>query len=179
MIPELDQYDIPFTDIEQKMIDWTKEALALRHEAGEDPEGSLNEHFPVDSPEAILATLMRVNQRAFRVDALMAKITQARGRSRRVKAQSEFEAQRAYDLAMRNNASKRSADSFISAKEKDSDANLEAFEQKRIAHQSGRVVSISEECHEVITQVHWQLEGMRRDLRGMLHALQFDSSLER
>lgn len=178
MIEELGQYDIPFTGIELAMQRWVSEALELRHGVAGDPDGRLTEVNPTDGSRAVTAMLVRVRARSDRVDELLAKATQARGRSKRAEDQAAFSAGIAFDTAMRENAARRTIE-FTSAQERKADAALDSLEQKRIQHHAGKLVSIASEVYEVINQIHWQLESIRKDLRATLHALQFESSLER
>ena len=59
------------------------------------------------------------------------------------------------------------------------DAKLATFEERRNEHQAKRLLDVADETVEVINQMHWSLDALRKDLRGTLHALQFESSLER
>lgn len=173
---QVEVYDIPFVGIEESIYGWVREALELRHGTANDPEGRLNSD--VSDIAAVQHELIRTRQRADRVDELLSKVTQARGRLRRAEEQSKFDADLAYDTASRANSINRRAE-FSSARERHADASLDSIEQKRLAHQAARFVSVAVEAFEVVNQVHWSLESIRKDLRGQLHALQFESSLER
>lgn len=116
--------------------------------------------------------------RSDRVDELLAKVTQARGRVKRAEDQAKFAADLAYDEAARANSINRRAE-FSSARERNADASLDSIQQKRQAHQAARLVSVASEAYEVVNQAHWSLESIRKDLRADLHSLQFESSLER
>lgn len=177
-VQELAVHDISFTEMEQHVVNWAREALELRHGAAGDPDGPLGIPDITAGPHEILVFLLRVQARANRVGELLAKTTQARSRAKRAQDQSKFSAEIAYDEAMRNNAARRTVE-FTSARERAADAALDSLEQRRIAHHAGRLVSVTSEAYEVVSQVHWQLEGLRKDLRAMLHALQFETSLER
>lgn len=179
MIQELVKYDVPYDKIEEAMVEWASEALDLRHGAVEDPDGKLEPLGPSASVADMLQLLYRIQVRTNRVDELLLKAIQAKGRAKRVQEKSEFDAQRAYDEAMRSNAERRTRmiDDFSSARERHSDASLDSFENKRIAHHAGRTVSLASEVYDLINQVHWQLESMRKDVRTSIHALQFELSL--
>lgn len=178
VIEELAVHDIPFTGLEATVVAWVEEALELRHGAVEDPAGRLGAGPIEDSPTAWVEYLRRVRQRADRVDELLAKVTRAKGRAKRAQDQAQFSAELAYDEAMRDNAANRRAE-FVTAKEKHADAALDSLEQRRLAHHAARLVSVTAEAYDVVNQVHWQLDAIRKDTRSTLHALQFEASLER
>jgi hypothetical protein len=178
VMDEVAVFDIPFTDLEERIVGWVREALDLRHGTAEDPDGTLAGILEVEHPDEAVHALRRVVARIDRLDRLMASVTQARGRAKRAEDQAKFVADQAYDEATRLNAANRRAE-FITAKERHADAALDSLEQRRIAHHAARLVSITAEAYEVVNQVHWQLDGLRKDLRTILHALQFERSLER
>jgi hypothetical protein len=175
---EVAPFDIPFEGIEIKITEWVSEALDLRYAAAGDPEGPLRAPELTDTPEDIRLALIRSRLRADRVEELMAKITQARSRVKLARDQAKFAADQAYDEATRKNQTTRRAE-FVTAREKHADASLDSIEQRRIAHQAARLVEVADMAHEVVNRVHWSFEGIRKDLRSTLHALQFESSLER
>lgn len=175
---ELSAHDIPFTEVEDAVLGWVREALELRHGAAGDPQGKLG--YLTDSagiPE-IQNLLLRVRARSDRVDELLAKTTQAKGRAKRALDHAQFTAEVAYDSAAQNLQASRRAE-FTSARERHADAALMSLEQRRLAHHGARLVSVTLEAYDVVKQVHWQLDAIRKDLRASLHALQFESSLER
>lgn len=173
----LSDYDQPFDQVGERVLAWVKEALELRHGAGGDPLGSIRD-APTDTIEEIQNLLLRVRARSDRVDELLNKSTQAKYRAKRAQQDAAFAAANAVDRATSARASKRQQE-FESGRERMADANLEAFEERRIAHQAERLVSVTTEGYEVIHGIHWQLDAIRKDLRAHLHALQFESSLER
>lgn len=175
---ELSAHDIPFTGIEEAITGWVREALELRHGSAGDPAGRIGVPEATADMNEILVLLLRVRVRSDRVDELLAKCTQAKGRAKRAQDQASFSAEVAYDEASRNNAARRTVE-YTSAKERHADASLDSLEQRRVAHHAGRLVSVTAEAYEVVNQIHWQLDGIRKDLRGSLHALQFETSLER
>lgn len=172
----LDVYDIPFSGVEKQAMDWVKEALELRHGEAGDKDGRLGEADPED-PRAMMDLLRRVRARADRVDGLLAAATRARGRARRAKAEAEFSADNAMNEATSERASRRRE--FESSREREADAKTKTFEQRRMAHQASRLVDVTTEAYDVINQIHWQFDAIRKDLRASLHALQFEASLER
>jgi len=173
---ELAAYDVPFNELEQRVLTWVTEALELRHGAAGDPDGPIK-GSPQETPVEIQNLLRRVRTRSDRVDELLSKATLARGRARRAKEEAAFAADRALSEAAVQRAARRVE--FSSGKEREAEAKLDSFEERRIAHQGDRLVSVTQDAYEVISQVHWQLDGIRKDLRAQLHALQFESSLER
>jgi hypothetical protein len=177
VIPELEKYDTPLAGVEQRMTGWVEEALELRHGAAEDPDGTLDGILLVIFPDEVIHALQRVRARSDRVDGLLANITRARGRLRRMQANAKFEAERAYAEAASRGLTHRV--DFSSAKERDSNARLDSFEQERVAHHAAQAVAMADECYEVIRDISWQLNGMRTELRAVLNALQMESSLER
>ena len=175
-LTDLSSYDVPFSSLEEQVLGWAKESLELRHGSAGDPVGSLK-GAPQETQSEVLALLLRVRNRADRVDELLSKATLARGRARRAKEEAAFVAERALMSATQQRSARRVE--FSSAKEREADAKLDAFEERKIAHQGERLVSVTNDVHEVITQIHWQLDALRKDLRATLHALQFEAGLER
>lgn len=166
----------PKEPLETAVLAWVTEALELRHGAAGDPQGAIKD-TEATSPSEIMDLLRRVRSRSDRVDELLSKATLARGRARRAKEEAQFVAERALMQATQRRAANRVE--FSSGREREADAKLDAFEETRVAYQRNRLVSVTNDAHEVITQVHWQLDAIRKDLRSSLHALQFESGLER
>ena len=162
--------------LEQQVLGWVAEALELRHGAAGDPEGSIR-GAPQETVEEMRNLLLRIRQRSDRVDELLSKATLARGRARRAKEEAAFVADQALMTATQQRAARRVE--FSSAKEREADAKLDAFEERRVSYLRDRLVSVCNDAYEVIQQVHWQLDAIRKDLRSALHAVQFESSLER
>lgn len=174
---ELSFYDAPFSGMETRIVGWVSEALELRHGAGGDPKGKLTPVDPTDGTPAITEALLRVRVRSDRVDELLSRVTLERGRAKRAKEGAQFAADTALMEATKHHADRRVE--FSSGREREAEAKLDSLEQRRLAHQSDRLVGIANDAYEVISQVHWQLDGIRKDIRATLHALQFESSLER
>lgn len=175
---EVAVYDIPFSELEARVLSWATEALELRHGVAEDPDGVLG--VPEDNADAqeVMHFLRRVRVRSDRVDFLLSRTTQAKARAKRAQEHAQFQADLAFDTAAQQNGANRRQE-FVTAMERKADANLDSLEQRRMAHHAARLVSITTEVHEVVNQVHWQLDAIRKDLRSTLHALQFESGLER
>lgn len=164
------------TSAEKQLMAWVAEALELRHGAAGDPEGPIRGSAQTSSDE-IMDLLLRVRTRSDRVDELQSKVTLAKGRAKRAKDDSAFAADQALMLATQQRGNNRVE--FSSAREREADAKLDAFTERRVLYQRDRLVSYSNDAYEVITQIHWQLDAIRKDLRASLHALQFESGLER
>jgi len=164
------------SDFEAQIMAWVTETLELRHGEAGDPKGRLR-GAEQESIAEMTDLLLRVRARADRVDELLSKVTLARGRARRAKEEAAFTADRALMQATQIRGAKRTE--FSSAAERAADAKLDSFEERRVAYLRDRLVSVTNDAHEVISQVHWQLDAIRKDLRASLHALQFESSLER
>lgn len=176
MTTNIDAFDLPFDEVGGTVLGWVREALELRHGVAGDPKGTIKD-ARTDTTADLTDLLVRVRTRSDRVDELLSKVTLARGRARRAKEEAAFSADRALMVATQNRAARKVE--FSAAKEREAEAKLDAFEERRIAHQGDRLVSITNDAYEVINQVHWQLDAVRKDLRASLHALQFESSLER
>lgn len=161
---------------EDQVLGWVSEAIDLRHGAAGDPDGLLRD-APQETVEEVRALLVRVRARSDRVDELLSIATLARGRARRSKEEAAFAADEALMRATQVVASRRAE--FSSGKEREADAKLAAFEERRVAYLRERLVSVTADAYEVINQIHWQLDAMRKDLRATLHSLQFESGLER
>lgn len=174
----LDELDIPLSTMEERVLGWVKEAIDLRHGDAGDPKGSIRGWGSAeDSIPEVQDLLLRVRARSDRVDELLAKATQAKARAKRAQDEAAFSADRAIMEATKTRAARRAE--FSSGREREAEAKLDAFEERRLAHQAGRLVSVTAEAYEVINQIHWQLDAIRKDLRAILHALQFESGLER
>ncbi len=174
--------EIEYNDLETAILGWVEESLELRHGAAGDPEGNLRgwEYDPAQGAGGVSRQLARVTQRVDRVDELLAKATRARARARRARDEAAFVAEIAYDEATaRNKQIRRAFESFDSRDDRKADATLASLNEKRAAHEANRLVSVAEEAFDVIMQIHWQLDAMRKDLRATIHALQFESSLDR
>lgn len=163
-------------DFERQILCWVEEALDLRHGEAGDPKGRIR-GAEQETIAEMTDLLRRVRARSDRVDELLSKATLARGRARRAKEEAAFTADRALMQATQIRAARRTE--YSSAAERAADAKLDSFEERRVAYLRDRLVSVTNDAHEVISQVHWQLDAIRKDLRASLHALQFESSLER
>ncbi len=159
------------------ILAWVTEALELRHGTAGDPQGRLTAELAMDDPALLRQELIRVRARSDRVEYLLASATQAKARAKRAEDGAKFEAQRAYDEAARMNSARRVE--FSSAAERNAEASLDSFDQRRQAHLAARLVSVATEAYDVINQCARQLSDMRSDLRAAINAQRFESSLER
>ncbi len=166
------------TNVEQALLDIVSEALELRHGDAGDPEGRLTSVDPNDGVQAVYAMLIRVRQRTDRVDYLLARVTQIRGRARRSRENARFEAEFAYNSATSTNERNRTRE-FVTKEERHAQAALASLVEKREAFLADRLVSHADEAYDVVNQVYRQFGDIRNDLRAMFKALQFESSLER
>lgn len=173
---DVSDYDIPFNELEARVMAWVTEALELRHGTAGDPDGRLRD-AATDTMEEVQNLLLRARQRSDRVDELLANATRARGRARRAKEEAAFQADNAVNRATTVRAANRVE--FSAGREREAEAKLDAFDERRAAHLAERLVSVTAEAYDVVNQIHWQLDAFRKDLRAQLHALQFESSLER
>lgn len=176
---QLSAYDIPFTELETTVLGWVREALELRHGDAGDPLGPL-QVLPVEHPFGpmdVVEHLRQIQMRAARVDQLLANCTQARARARRAQDYAKFTAELAFDEATQQNAARRTTE-FTTREERKADAALDSLEERRLAHQAARLVSVTDEAYEVVRQIHWQLENLRKDARAAINALHIDARLE-
>jgi hypothetical protein len=172
-------YDIPFTEIESSVMAWAREALELRQGEAGDPEGRIMPVHISEGHRAVLDMLARVRRRSDRIDELLAKATMAKARAKRTQDQAKFDAEVAYDTAANDNANNRAPERMVSREERHADAALLSLNERRRAHQAERLVSITTEAHRLISDASWQLGDIRKELREIIHAIQFESSLER
>lgn len=175
----LDIFDLPFSGVENEVMNLVREALELRHGEAGDPDGKLLPVNPSEGDAAVLAMLLRVRQRSDRVDEIMSRLTLAKGRAKRVQDAARFEAEQALATAQVTNMGRRSFESYSTREERNAEAALDSVEQRRQAHMAERMVSITSDAYEVVKGIHWSLNAIRGDLRATLHSLQFESSLER
>lgn len=154
------------------MVSWAAEALELRHGAAEDPKGAISTPRHEEGMDAFVDALFRLRQRLDRTEELRSKIVQAKGRIERARKQAEFEAERVYNEAMQRRGATRTQ-SFTTAKEKDADASLDAFAQKRLAHQAERLASVAAEAKTVIDNAYWGLSSIREEVLSYYKNVQF------
>jgi predicted S18 family serine protease len=179
MIKAQYQYDVPFDKLESSLMRWAEEAQDLAFGEGGDPDGRMDLlNLDWEDPKAIQQMLLRARLRSDRVAGLLAKATSAKHRAGRAQAKAAFEASLAYDTATDTNAQTRTME-FSTRDERKAAANLESIEQQRVAHFSERTTDIATEVHTIVNQMHWHLNGVRKDLRAAIEEIQFEASLER
>ena len=156
--------------VRESLQAWVEEALELRHGEAGDPEGKVGLPPYEAGQSASIAMLQRVRVRLDRIEELQSKARQMKGRVLRTRDEADFEASLAYDQAMQQNRATRIQD-YVTAAEKNADASLASFEQKRRAHQIKLLESFSVEALDVITQCYWGLEKLREDILQMIRLL--------
>ncbi len=172
----LNDFDLPFDGQGQRVLELVREAMDLRYGEAGDPDGTIRD-APQETPQEIQHLLVRVRSRSDRVDELLSRATLAKGRARRVQDEAAWAAEVRMLDATKEHSSKRVE--FSAAREREAEAKLDSIQERRVAHQAARMVSVTVDAYEVINQIHWSLDAIRKDLRASLHALQFESSLER
>lgn len=168
---ELSVYDIPLNDMEKSMVAWATEAIELRFGDAGDPEGRVRLPDWEAGQPVMIASLARVRIRLDRTEELQTKAMRARGRLTRIQSDAAFEAQRAYDEAAVHRSAFRSQE-YTSAKERNAEAALDSFEQKRAAHQAEKLVAMSQQVEEQIKHCYWGLVKLREDHLTLLRRLE-------
>lgn len=161
-VAALSVYDIPLTQMEQQMVAWATEVIELRFGEAGDPEGRVSLPDYQEGALAVVASLSRVRQRLDRTEELQTKAMRARARLVRMQSEATFEFERAYDEAAVRRSALRSQE-YTSAKERNAEAALDSFQQKRAAHQTARLVAIAQEVEEQIRHCYWGLTKLRED----------------
>lgn len=163
-------------ELEDNLLSWAVEALELRHGEAGDPGGKVGLPPYELGNTAYVDMLQRIRVRLDRVEELQSKARQARGKITRLREQSAFEANLAYDTAMQKN--KLKFQEYVSAAEKSADATLASIQEKRQEHQMKRLESVATETYDVISQCYWGLEKLREDVKSMIRLNQFISAEE-
>lgn len=152
------------------------EAIELRYGSANDPQGPIRLPDFEDGMSLFVDTLSRIRTRLDRVQELQSLSQRARARARRTVAQKEFEAQEAFDRSMQERSNRRSSASFSTKEEKNADASLDSFEQKREAHLAARTLDIANETLEVITSCYWGLSALREEVLTLMKSLQYGAT---
>ena len=176
---KLEAHDIPFSEIEKKVMKWVEEALELRHGDAGDEAGTLGQGFAeldVQSTRNIIDLMFRIRQRSDRVDYLLSLVAQAKGRAQRAQSEAKFVADEKYERAMNDRSSTKRE--FTSGREIHANASIDSIDDRRIAHKAARLVSVTQEAYDVVNQIGWQLQRLRDDLKEMLRTLRFEHSLD-
>lgn len=158
------------SQVEKLVEKWVTEAIELRHGAAGDPKGPLPLH-PGHHVDEIIDTLIRVRQRADRIEEILTSVRRLKGRLNRNVSATQLEAEIKRDQAFQTNAAHRSMD-FVSADERRADAALAAIQEKRTAHFAKRLADLGSEAYDVVRDCSWGLSAYRQDLRAILHAMQ-------
>lgn len=176
---KLEAYDIPFNEMEKKILAWVEEALELRHGSAGDEDGPIGQAFKdlnMQDTREIIALMFRIRQRSDRVDFLLSLVAQAKGRASRAQSEAKFAADEKYERAMNERSTTKRE--FTSGREIHANASIDSIDDRRIAHKAQRLVSITQEAYDVINQIGWQLQRQRDDLKEMLRTLRFEHSLD-
>lgn len=164
----LDALDLPLTELEQQVLSWVEEALALRHDGspGLPPGGA--------APHVIQDSLLQTVARLSRIEELLQLTVRARGRARRAAKEGKYLADDAWGRAIVNTPRQE----YVGAKERDAEASLRSFDQQRLARAAERLQSVTDEAYEVIKLAHEGLSSLRYDHATWLRSFQFQTSLD-
>lgn len=163
-------------ELETKANAWVVEAIDLRHGSANDPEGKLRAVSMEDGIREVTNELVRVRQRADRVDFLMTQAHVARSRLLSAQRQADFEAEIKFSESTVNRD--RTKNEYTSSLAIKSTATLDSFEEKRRAHEAKMAVSVVDDAYQVLREISRQLDSLRNDLRATIKSLQFESTLE-
>lgn len=175
MALDLSQFDLPFSEIEDKLRALVTEGLSLRF----DPEKALT--FTIASPKTVLESLIALRGRLDRLEELVAIASRAKGRATRAAAEAARVARERWDAASvqaRSGAARRRED-FTGAKEHYADYNLATLNEQRGAFQAERLADFASETLEVLKLIHRGLDNYRADHLAIIRSLSFESHLER
>lgn len=167
----LDPYETPLTDLETAMVAWATEAIDLRFGEAGDPQGRVALPDWEAGQPVMISSLARVRTRLDRIEELQTKAMRARGRLHRMQSEAAFAAQAAYDEAAVQRSAFRSQE-YTSAKERNAEASLDSFAQKRAAHLAEKLVAIALEVEEQIKHCYWGLVKLREDHLTLLRRLE-------
>lgn len=162
--------------VEKAVEKWVAEALELRFGVAGDPRGALPAH-PGNHPDEIVDTLIRLRQRADRVDEIVSQVRRLKGRLSRNLSDTQLEAEIKRDEAYQKNRATRVAE-YTTAEERRADAALDSIQEKRAAHSAKRLADLAAEAYDVVKDTAWGLSAYRQDLRAILHAMQVIQKLE-
>jgi len=162
--------------VENMLLSWVEECIELRHGSAGDEHGALRIVSIEDGISEVAFELMRVRKRSDRVDFLRTQTSVLRSKMRKSKAEKDFQAEAKFMASMsERDKNKRDYESAIATK---SHATLDSFEEKRAAHEANMLVESINDTYYIIDGISRQLDVIRTDLRAIIKALQFESSLE-
>lgn len=169
----LEQFDLPLTDVEKQLKTLVDEALTLRFSA----EVSLD----YSSPKTLIDSLLACRARLDRLEELLAVATRAKGRATRAAQEARRVADEAWDT---HSVSARSGpvtrrQEYVGAKENYADNNLATLNEQRNARIAERLADYTAECYQVIRTVYHGLDNFRSDHLAIIRSMSFESHLER
>lgn len=162
--------------LEEKVMNFVEEVINLRHGDAGDSEGPLRVLSAEDGVHALMHELQRTRKRSDRIAYIRAQLGILRAKLKIVKAESDFKAESKSmeTLSARN---KVKVD-FESADAIRADAGLEAFQERREAHEAKMALEIVNDGYAVIDKICYEMDSLRNDQRAIIKALQFESTLE-
>lgn len=164
------------TKVETLVLEWVAEAIELRHGEAGDAEGKLKEVTIEDGTHSVLYELSRVRKRSDRIDYLRTQTAQLRSRLRKARAVAKFKAEsKTMETMTHSNKYKLEYDSAEAVKAK---AGLDAFEERREAHEAQVLLDVVEDSYWIIDRISSEMNSIRNDLRAIIKSLQFESTLE-
>lgn len=162
--------------VEATVLTWVKEAIDLRHGDAGDEEGKLRILSIEDGVPAVMHELTRVRKRTDRVDYLRTQVALLRSKLKKSKAEAKFAAEsKLMEATTHRNRTKLEYDSAAAVA---SEAGLDAFEERRAAHEAQVLLDVVEDSYWVIDKITSELDSIRTDLRAIIKSLQFSSTLE-
>ncbi len=168
-------YDIPIDGAGAALMKWVEEAVDQRYGRGSDTK-KLDEYSD-ETPAEAVEYLRAIRNRADQIDRLRTAAKRARGRARRALAAVSYDTDNEMSEAIGKEIGKKQE--YASFKAQEVTAKLATFDQRRMQYEAKRLLDIADEAVEVITDVHWSLDAIRKDVRSILMELQFEHSLER
>jgi hypothetical protein len=174
-------YEVPLSELEQQLVAWAAEAVALRFDVVADgsspprlPEGVFGAH-------EVLEQLRVTRRRLDRIEGLLSRCTIAKARASRASVHARAEAEHAWDQSSQRERSRPAArgSDFTGPRERYADSNLATLAEQRSARSAASLASVAEEALDVVRIAHRGLNDMRADLHLMLRSLSVESTLER
>jgi hypothetical protein len=165
----LDDSEQPLSQVEVQLATWTEEALRLRFESVSEID------YTVVGTDSIRRQLHLLRQAMDAVERLQGNCLRVRGRARRAAKHARSVADEGWDQAV----VQQPRVEYQGPRERYAEASLRTFTEQRTAREGEQLVLAADTAYEVVRSAYQGLNSMRQDLRAMLHALQFESTLER
>lgn len=162
--------------IEAAVVAWVSEAIELRHGTGDDEEGKLKIVTMEDGVQAVMHELTRVRKRTDRVDYIRTQVAILRSKLKKARAEAKFVADS--KLAETTTHRNRVKLDYDSAAAVSAEAGLDAFEERRAAHEAQVLFEVVEDSYRILDKITSELDSIRTDLRAIIKSLQFSSTLE-